>query len=188
MQDLQNRVSWACLWEESVGASVRKVDRSDLWIFHDLSGRHGSIEGVQGGDHFHSYEEMMKAGVHGVSTQGIWSRKGVGVGSIVLNGGYPDDQDHGDVILYTGAGGQNKATKKQEQDQRLDQGQNAALELNRELSLPVRVIRGWKGEGDSSPESGYRYDGLYLVTKAELTRLPGARFKTAMFTLQRAAQ
>lgn len=132
----------------------------------DLSGFIGPIEGVQIGDRFASYAEMMEAGVHGVSTQGIWSRKGVGVGSIVLNGGYPDDQDHGDVILYTGAGGQNPTTKKQERDQRLDQGQNAALELNRELGLPVRVIRGWKGEGDQSPESGYRYDGLYRVAKA----------------------
>ncbi|MDB4559331.1 DUF3883 domain-containing protein [Planctomycetota bacterium] len=147
----------------------------------DLSGFIGPIDGVQVGDHFASYAEMMKAGVHGVSTQGIWSRKGVGVGSIVLNGGYPDDQDHGDVILYTGAGGQNSTTKKQERDQRLDLGQNAVLELNRELGLPVRVIRGWKSEGENSPESGYRYDGLYSVAKSWVG--PGSAPDTKSFKM-----
>ncbi len=147
----------------------------------DLSGFIGPIEGVQVGDHFASFAEMMKAGVHGVTTQGIWSRKGVGVGSIVLNGGYPDDQDHGDVILYTGSGGQNSTTKKQERDQRLDQGQNAVLELNRELGLPVRVIRGWKGESDRSPKSGYRYDGLYRVAKSWVG--PGSAPDTKSFKM-----
>ena len=68
---------------------------------------------------------------------------------------------------------------------------NAALRLNCETGHPVRVVRGPKlqgGFGTGDTGGGYRYDGLYLVTKAELTRLPGARFKTAMFTLQRAAQ
>lgn len=47
----------------------------------------GPVPGIQLGDTLDSFAEMMRAGEHGVGTQGICGRKGVVVGSIVLNGG-----------------------------------------------------------------------------------------------------
>ena len=33
--------------------------------------------------------------------RGIWMQDGVAV-SIVMSGGYEDDEDHGDTVVYTG--------------------------------------------------------------------------------------
>lgn len=41
---------------------------------------------------------------------------------------------------------------------------NRALQVSFERRLPVRVIRGYKLPSPYAPESGYRYDGLYVVT------------------------
>jgi putative restriction endonuclease len=81
----------------------------------------------------------------------------------VLYGGYEDDEDYGDVIVYTGHGGQNQTSrKKQIADQKLTQG-NLALAISMQQGLPVRVIRGSTHQSSYAPSSGYRYDGLYTV-------------------------
>jgi hypothetical protein len=49
-----------------------------------------------------------------------------GADSIVLSGGYEDDEDHGDEIVYTGHGGKDQKTGKQVRDQKLTIG-NLAL-------------------------------------------------------------
>lgn len=43
---------------------------------------------------------------------------------------------------------------------------NLALSQSVKTGNPVRVIRGYKLPTVFAPESGYRYDGLYTVTKA----------------------
>lgn len=86
-----------------------------------------------------------------------------GADSIVVNGGYEDDEDYGDEIIYTGAGGNDPATKTQIKDQELTQPGNAGLATSQFEGLPVRVIRGSKGDKRFSPQSGFRYDGLYRV-------------------------
>lgn len=40
-----------------------------------------------------------------------------------------------------------------------------ALVRSFETQMPVRVIRGFKGDKKWAPKSGYRYDGLYQVCK-----------------------
>jgi putative restriction endonuclease len=45
------------------------------------------------------------------------------------------------------------------------EAQNLGLALSYTNGLPVRVIRGAGGEAGFSPTSGYRYDGLYAVTR-----------------------
>jgi putative restriction endonuclease len=88
-----------------------------------------------------------------------------GTESIVLNGGYVDDIDLGSLIIYTGQGGQSDtAPKVQVRDQVLQRG-NLGLKVSYEHGLPVRVVRGFKGEPAYSPPTGYRYDGLYRVTE-----------------------
>ncbi|GHH22980.1 YDG/SRA domain-containing protein [Streptomyces lanatus] len=103
-----------------------------------------------------------EAGVHRLLQAGICGTKKKGAESIVVSGGYKDDEDYGSVIIYTGHGGQDSA-KKQVSHQTLDDSGNAALVTSYLEGLPVRVIRG-KHDSPYAPASGYRYDGLYRVT------------------------
>jgi len=48
--------------------------------------------------------------------------------SIVLSGGYVDDEDMGDVIIYTGEGGRDSNTGRQIADQQLALGNRALAE------------------------------------------------------------
>ncbi len=57
---------------------------------------------------------------------GISGGAAEGADSIVLSGGYEDDQDSGDIIVYTGRGGNDPVTGVQIADQTLTR-QNLAL-------------------------------------------------------------
>lgn len=120
----------------------------------------GEINGVSPGDIFDNREALAKAKVHPPLVAGISGGKNEGADSIVLSGGYEDDEDFGDVIIYTGAGGQQNG--KQVSDQELD-GVNLALAKSKIENLPVRVTRGHKHQNELSPIKGYRYAGLYHV-------------------------
>jgi putative restriction endonuclease len=105
---------------------------------------------------------MNAAGVHRATQGGISGGKD-GSDSIVVNGGYVDDRDYGDEIVYTGQGGRSRNSKSEHvADQELKLG-NAGLVRAYQERQPVRVIRGAKGDSEYSPASGYRYDGLYGV-------------------------
>lgn len=120
----------------------------------------GEIKGINPGDLFENRKALRDAGVHLPNQKGISGSSFVGADSIVLSGGYEDDEDFGDVIIYTGAGGQKD--NKQVADQELD-GVNLALAKSKIENLPVRVTRGHKHKHELSPDSGYRYAGLYKV-------------------------
>lgn len=92
-----------------------------------------------------------------------WSA-GRGAESIVLNGGYEDDVDYGDEVIYTGHGGNDRATGRQIANQELARG-NLALARSCIEGLPVRVVRGSRGDPGFSPPYGYRYDGEYWVKR-----------------------
>lgn len=121
----------------------------------------GHIDGQEPGQTYVDRDDLSSKRVHGPPRAGIWGAAAEGASSIVLNGGYPDDEDYGDLIIYTGHGGQKK--RKQVKDQRLDDSGNAALVRSELDGLPVRVIRGYKGDPVHSPKKGFRYDGLYRV-------------------------
>src|ERR671916_95862 len=122
----------------------------------------GHIPGYPVGSGFDTRAELSQAGVHRPLQAGISGSGREGADSIVLSGGYEDDQDFGDVIVYTGHGGRDQETGKQVADQNLIRG-NRALAYSSLNGLPVRVIRGAGHPSPYSPSSGYRYDGLYLV-------------------------
>jgi putative restriction endonuclease len=122
----------------------------------------GDIEGVKVGKMYDDRKELAKAKVHRPRQAGISGSGYEGADSIVVSGGYEDDQDLGDVIIYTGHGGHDPATGKQIEDQKFTVG-NLALDRSRVEGLPVRVVRGAGGDPKFSPEKGYRYDGLYYV-------------------------
>lgn len=120
----------------------------------------GEVNGVTPGDLFENRDALAKAGVHPPLVAGISGGKHEGADSIVLSGGYEDDEDFGHVIIYTGAGGQKN--NKQVSDQQLD-GVNLALAKSKLENLPVRVTRGHKHKHELSPDSGYRYAGIFYV-------------------------
>jgi len=129
----------------------------------------GALEGIEVGQIFNARRDLADAGVHAPLMAGIWGAQ-EGAYSIVLSGGYEDDVDDLDYILYTGQGGQDTPGGKQVADQEFTKG-NKGLQLSHEYGLPVRVTRGHQIQ--NGPVSGYRYDGLYFVESYE--RSIGAR-------------
>ncbi|MCQ8774838.1 YDG/SRA domain-containing protein [Streptomyces telluris] len=117
---------------------------------------------VRIGDSFSQRQTLSRARVHRPRQAGICGTGELGAESIVVSGGYEDDEDYGDEIIYTGQGGRDENTKKQYEDQELTLG-NAALATSASAGAPVRVIRGAGGDPKFSPETGLRYDGLYRV-------------------------
>jgi putative restriction endonuclease len=130
----------------------------------------GPIPDVPIGSVFDSRAALSLAGVHRPRQAGICgSVKNGGAESIVLNGGYIDDEDYGTHIVYTGHGGNDPSKGRQVADKVLTVG-NAALALSVTTGGAVRVIRGFNNILKSgaatkyaAPVEGYRYDGLYVV-------------------------
>ncbi len=121
----------------------------------------GNLPGVKIGDEFPSFAALNAAGVHKQSQSGISGSGSEGADSIVVSGGYEDDQDFGGEIIYTGQGGRD-VNGNHVKDQELTRG-NLALVQNELEGLPVRVIRGAHKNNKIAPLHGYRYDGLYRV-------------------------
>jgi putative restriction endonuclease len=122
----------------------------------------GEIEGYSQGSTFSDRMEIKNAGLHKYHINGISRVLGEGCDSIVLNGGYIDDEDEGDWIKYTGEGGREEGASNQQYDQPFERG-NLDLSRNKYSGAPIRVIRGANQDGEYAPNSGYRYDGLYYL-------------------------
>lgn len=142
----------------------------------------GHVPDVAVGTEYANRRPLADAGVHRMRMHGIaWSTHGPAE-SIVQSGGYEDDEDWGDTLLYTGMGGNHDG--RQVADQELRAG-NLALVRSLELQTPVRVVRGANHIGPYSPREGYRYDGLFRVIDAFFER-GRAGFFVWRFVLQRA--
>uniref|UniRef100_A0A8C8K6S6 E3 ubiquitin-protein ligase UHRF n=1 Tax=Oncorhynchus tshawytscha TaxID=74940 RepID=A0A8C8K6S6_ONCTS len=149
------------------------------------SNHYGLVPGVPVGSIWKFRVQVSESGCHRPHVAGIHGRSNDGAYSLVLAGGYEDDQDDGNEFTYTGSGGRdlsgNKRTAEQSCDQKLT-NMNRALALNCNASVnekdgatakdwkagkPVRVVRSSKGRKHSkfSPEDGNRYDGIYKVVK-----------------------
>jgi putative restriction endonuclease len=126
----------------------------------------GPIDGVEEGHLFQNRKEMMPSSFHRNWAAGIDGNGTEGVAAIVLSGGYEDDEDRGDEIIYTGAGGNDANTGKQTEDQSWLNRGNAGLRVSMDKGLPVRVIRGSQHRSAYSPAAGYLYAGLYSVVDA----------------------
>jgi putative restriction endonuclease len=122
---------------------------------------YGEIPGNPTGTSYASRREAATAGVHRPLQAGICGGPD-GAESVVVSGGYVDDFDNGDEIIYTGQGARDPDTRLQVANQELTRG-NLGLARNCLEGLPVRVVRGHEGESTLSPVSGYRYDGLFYV-------------------------
>ncbi|KAK8537738.1 hypothetical protein V6N12_043886 [Hibiscus sabdariffa] len=126
--------------------------------------------GVLVGDTWEDRLECRQWGGHFPPIKGIAGQKEHGAQSVVLSGGYKDDEDHGEWFLYTGSGGRDlSGNKRTNKDQSFDQefkSGNEALRLSCKNGHPLRVIRSHKDKHSSyAPEKGLRYDGIYRVEK-----------------------
>ena len=77
--------------------------------------------------------QISEEGLHRPPVAGIAGTAALGCPSLILSGGYEDDEDNGDMFTYTGAGGRdlsgNKRTAEQSFDQKLDKS-NTAIARN----------------------------------------------------------
>ncbi|XP_074284708.1 histone-lysine N-methyltransferase, H3 lysine-9 specific SUVH1-like [Silene latifolia] len=191
--------------EDSKEASTGLIRRADLKAGNTLltvgyrtnsRKRLGAAPGVEIGDIFYFRMELCVVGLHAPSMGGIdymnvrsdSGEERLAV-SIVSSGGYDDEADDQDVLIYTGQGGGNYsgAGKQpgQASDQKLERG-NLALEKSAGRQNHIRVIRGIKDMTNPLIKI-YVYDGLYSIQgswidkaksgvctfKYKLVRLPG---------------
>ena len=122
----------------------------------------GSVSGVAVGTLFPDRRTLYDDGIHRALQAGIVGKASEGAESIVLSGGYADDEDYGDEIIYTGAGGRDPNSGRQIADQELA-GHNQSLVRSCLNGTPVRVVRGSSHRSTYSPSQGYSYDGLFRV-------------------------
>jgi putative restriction endonuclease len=118
------------------------------------------------GDWFANRIDLSLSGMHRPRRAGIAGTVAEGADSIVLSGAYEDDVDLGDVVWYVGHGGRDSKTGRQIADQTLDR-YNLALMQSFRLGKPIRLIRGASLQNEFSPETGYRYEGLYRIETAD---------------------
>jgi putative restriction endonuclease len=115
------------------------------------------------GQKFQSRKELYDAGLHNSHQKGIGRAKdGSNLMSIVLSGGYVDDEDYGDVIIYTGEGGRDPKSGNQIANQTLKAG-NLGLLKAFESGQPVYVTRGATHKSSYSPKEGYEFAGKYFI-------------------------
>lgn len=122
----------------------------------------GEIDGTYIGQTFKNRRELSYSKIHKPTQAGISGSQNEGADSIVVSGGYEDDEDYGNIIIYTGHGGRDISSGKQVTHQDLVRG-NLALAFSCKNGLPVRVIRGAHKKSSFAPKEGYSYDGLFIV-------------------------
>jgi len=172
----------------------------------NIKKRIGAVPGIEIGDIFFFRMEMCLVGLHAPSMAGIdfmsfklvQGEDSLAI-SIVSSGGYEDNVDDGDVLIYSGQGGNIYRKDKfiDITDQKLERG-NLALEKSLHRGNHVRVIRGVKDVVNPTGKI-YLYDGLYKIQqswaekgrsgvnvfKYKLLRVPG---QPEAFTLWKSIQ
>lgn len=114
----------------------------------------GEISGVSEGDVFINMPDLKAKGIHYNQYRGIAGTQDKGAYSVVLAGGYTDE-DNGKEIIYTGEGGSPDDNGVVTQNQIFNAG-NMALAKNKIEALPVRVSR-------KLQDGKFQYAGLYRV-------------------------
>jgi putative restriction endonuclease len=144
----------------------------------------GTPDGVKVGDLFIDRRDLHDRRIHAPLQAGISGSRSEGADSIVVSGGYVDDEDHGDFLIYTGHGGNDANTRRQVEDQSPDASGNAGLITSMVQGFPVRVVRGPHRGSPYAPPTGYQYAGLFLVVDAWMEN-GRDRFQIMRFKLDR---
>ena len=143
----------------------------------------GTPDGVHVGQQFIDRRDLSENFIHRPLQAGIHGNRGEGADSIVVSGGYADD-DHGDYLIDTGHGGKDATSNKQVADQSAEAPGNAGLITSMVEGLPVRVIRGWDARSPFAPLAGFVYAGLFLVVST-WTEAGTDGFRILQFRLER---
>jgi hypothetical protein len=146
----------------------------------------GEPEGVKIGTIFPDRQSLVDAGIHRTLMRGIDGNSDEGSSAIVLSGGYEDDLDFGDFILYTGEGGNQNG--KQVDHQSFETPGNAGLKISYEKQLPIRVIRGFNHVSPFSPKKGYKYCGLFEVADEPFMEVGKSGFRICRFKLRQISE
>ncbi|KAJ6852967.1 histone-lysine N-methyltransferase, H3 lysine-9 specific SUVH1-like [Iris pallida] len=134
--------------------------------------RVGPVPGIEVGDMFYFRFEMLLVGLHSQVMAGIdrmTAKFGneedtVAIG-IVSAGGYENEEEDVDVLIYSGQGGASGRNDKMiVDDQKLERG-NLALERSLHWANGIRVIRSAK-DPSSPTVKIYIYDGIYKVRES----------------------
>ncbi|KAG8089183.1 hypothetical protein GUJ93_ZPchr0011g28814 [Zizania palustris] len=125
----------------------------------------GRVPGVEVGDIFFFRIEMCIVGLHAQAMGGIdyISAKHIGKDNnvavcIISSGGYEDEDDDPDILVYTGQGGSSR--HKMQHDQKLERG-NLALMNSMDMKNQIRVVR--SAQDPFCSGKIYIYDGLYCI-------------------------
>ncbi|TQJ33053.1 putative restriction endonuclease [Arthrobacter sp. SLBN-122] len=154
-------------------AQVGEPSRSTGITYGDLPGYPAPWE-------FVNRRAAFLAGVHRQTQAGI-SGGAEGVDAICLSDGYTDDAFDGDLITYTGFGGQDANTRRHIADQQLVRG-NLGLVRNYELERPVRVLVKKSVLTRNRQDNSYIYAGLYVVVHWDWALRDG--FKVLVYQLR----
>ncbi|XP_066356108.1 histone-lysine N-methyltransferase, H3 lysine-9 specific SUVH3-like isoform X2 [Miscanthus floridulus] len=126
----------------------------------------GPVPGVEIGDIFFFRIEMCIVGLHAPAMAGIdyISAKHAGKDeilavSIISSGGYENDDNDMNILVYTGQGGNSR--HKDKHDQKLERGNLALMNSMKKKNL-IRVVRSAQDPFCNSSKI-YIYDGLYWV-------------------------
>ncbi|WP_410619514.1 YDG/SRA domain-containing protein [Amycolatopsis sp. cmx-8-4] len=156
----------------TVGARLTDLgfDFRDLELMPDAADGFGELSDYPEGTTFKNRAEVSASKVHRALQAGIVGTGKSGAESIVSSGGYEDDDDRGDELIYTGHGGRD-GRGRQIENQSFAAPGNAALRTSWLTGDPVRVVRGPDPKSPHAPDQGYRYDGLFRVEDAAI--VPG---------------
>jgi hypothetical protein len=145
----------------------------------------GNPNNIEEGAIYPSRGALMDDDLHRSNMKGIDGNGTEGAAAIVLSGGYEDDYDNGNEILYTGEGGNNTRTGKQVAHQSWNSPGNAGLLKSYQDKLPIRVIRGYNHNSPYSPKEGYKYCGLYRIIEEPFMQIGKSGFKICRFKLRK---
>lgn len=145
----------------------------------------GNPNNVKEGTIFFSRIDLIDAGLHRQRMKGIDGNATDGAAAIVLSGGYEDDYDLGNEILYTGEGGNDSTSGKQVAHQSWNSSGNAGLFKSYKNNYPIRVIRGYNHNSKDSPTEGYKYCGLYRIIEKPTMQIGKSGFKICRFKLRK---
>lgn len=141
---------------------------------------YGDVPGYPAPREFVNRRAAFVAGVHRQTQAGI-SGGADGVDAICLSDGYSDDSFDGDLISYTGFGGQDPNTRRHVADQQLVRG-NLGLVRDYELQRPVRVLVKKSVLTRNRQDTSYLYVGLYVVVHWDWALRDG--FKVLVYQLK----
>ena len=123
----------------------------------------------------------LRDGAHGAKVKGIAGSVDRGADSIVVSGAYVGmDIDDGEIIHYSGSDSHENTDP---ETPRISASTEAMRKAN-QLRKVIRVIRSSRGNWSGVPTVGFRYDGLYRITREHIKKnLKGGAY--IRFTLKR---